>query len=132
MRRGRSSCRCCRSVDCELREGDLAWQDFLSEQTDFRPVPRDPSDISTILFSSGTSGSPKAIPWDQTTPIKAAIDAHLHHDIHAGNVVCWPSNMGWMMGPWLVYAALMNKSAMALFCGARAPASSPSSSRRPE
>lgn len=108
----------CRSVDCELRKGDIAWQDFLSARTDFQPVPRDPSDVSTILFSSGTSGSPKAIPWDQTTPIKAAIDAHLHHDIHPGDVLCWPSNLGWMMGPWLVYAALMNKAAMALFCGA--------------
>ena len=109
---------CGRAVDCELRDGDLAWQDFLSDRTDFRAVPRDPSDVSTILFSSGTSGAPKAIPWDQTTPIKSAIDAHLHHDIHPADVLCWPTNMGWMMGPWLVYAALMNKATMALFCGA--------------
>ncbi len=107
-----------RSVGCELREGDIAWRDFLSERPDFQPVPRDPGDTSTILFSSGTSGSPKAIPWDQTTPIKAAVDAHLHHDIHPGDVLCWPSNMGWMMGPWLVYAALMNQAVMALFSGA--------------
>src|SRR5208283_308089 len=99
---------CGRAIDCELRGGDLAWHDFLSDRTDFRAVPRNPSDVSTILFSSGTSGEPKAIPWDQTTPIKSAIDAHLHHDIHPGDVLCWPTNMGWMMGPWLVYAALMN------------------------
>ena len=109
---------CGRTVDGELRPGDLAWQDFLSDRTDFRAVPRDPSDVSTILFSSGTSGSPKAIPWDQTTPIKSAIDAHLHHDIHPGDVLCWPTNLGWMMGPWLVYAALMNKATMAIFGGA--------------
>ena len=109
---------CGRAVDCELRDGDLAWQDFLSDRTDFRAVPRDPSDVSTILFSSGTSGPPKAIPWDQTTAIKSAVDAHLHHDIHPGDVLCWPTNMGWMMGPWLVYAALMNKATMAMFYGA--------------
>jgi acetyl-CoA synthetase len=108
---------CGRAIDCELRDGDLAWQDFLSDRTDFRAVPRNPSDVSTILFSSGTSGDPKAIPWDQTTPIKSAIDAHLHHDIHPGDVLCWPTNMGWMMGPWLVYAALMNKATMAIFGG---------------
>jgi len=106
------------AVDCELREWDLAWQDFLSDRTDFQTVPRDPGDFSTILFSSGTTGSPKAIPWDNTTPIKSAIDAHLHHDIHPGDVICWPTNMGWMMGPWLVYAALMNKATMALYYGA--------------
>lgn len=109
---------CGRAIDCQLRDGDLAWQDFLSDRTDFRAVPRDPSDVSTILFSSGTSGDPKAIPWDQTTPLKAAIDAHLHHDIHPGDVLCWPTNLGWMMGPWLVYAALMNKATLAIFGGA--------------
>ena len=109
---------CGRAVDCELRDGDLAWQDFLSDRTDFSTVPRNPSDVSTILFSSGTCGAPKAIPWDQTTAIKSAVDAHLHHDIHPGDVLCWPTNMGWMMGPWLVYAALMNKATMAVFCGA--------------
>jgi acetyl-CoA synthetase len=109
---------CSRTVDCQLRHGDLAWQDFLSDRADFRAVPRDPSDLSTILFSSGTSGAPKAIPWDQTTPIKAAVDAHLHQDIHPGDVLCWPTNLGWMMGPWLVYASLMNKATMALFYGA--------------
>ena len=109
---------CGRAIDCELRDEDLAWQDFLSDRTDFRAVPRNPSDVSTILFSSGTSGEPKAIPWDQTTPIKSAVDAHLHHDIHPGDVLCWPTNMGWMMGPWLVYAALMNKATMAIFGGA--------------
>ncbi len=109
---------CGRAIDCELRGEDLAWQAFLSDRTDFRAVPRNPSDVSTILFSSGTSGEPKAIPWDQTTPIKSAIDAHLHHDTHPGDVLCWPTNMGWMMGPWLVYATLMNKATMAIFGGA--------------
>lgn len=106
-----------RAVGCELRAGDLAWPDFLSGRSEFSPVPRAPTDLSTILFSSGTTGAPKAIPWDQTPPLKCAIDAHLHHDIHPGDVLCWPSNMGWMMGPWLVYAALMNRATLALFYG---------------
>ena len=103
--------------DCELRDGDIRWRDFLSHRTDFQALPGEPTDISTILFSSGTTGTPKAIPWDQTTPLKCAIDAHLHQDIHPGDVLCWPTNMGWMMGPWLVFAALMNKATMALHYG---------------
>lgn len=35
----------------------------------------------------------------------------------AGDVVCWPTNMGWMMGPWLLYAALLNGATIALFTG---------------
>src|SRR5688572_22989055 len=71
-----------------------------------------------ILFSSGTTATPKAIPWNHTTPIKAAADAYLHHDIRPGDVLAWPTNLGWMMGPWLIYAALVNRAAIALYSGA--------------
>ncbi|WP_339729000.1 AMP-binding protein [uncultured Gimesia sp.] len=97
-----------------LRSGDRLWSEILSENQELTCVPRSPHDESTILFSSGTTGSPKGIPWDQTTPIKSAGDGYLHHDIHAGDVVCWPTNLGWMMGPWLVYASLINDATIAV------------------
>jgi acetyl-CoA synthetase len=31
--------------------------------------------------------------------------------------VAWPTNIGWMMGPWLIYASLINGAAMALYEG---------------
>jgi acetyl-CoA synthetase len=43
------------------------------------------------------------------------MDGRYHHDIHAGDVVAWPTNLGWMMGPWLIYASLLNGAAMALY-----------------
>jgi len=70
---------------------------------------------SNILFSSGTTGDPKAIPWTHTTPIKAAMDGRFHQDIHSGDVVAWPTNLGWVMGPWLIYASLLNGAALALY-----------------
>ena len=105
-----------RSAD--LRPGDMRWQDFLSSNERFEAVPCDPQETTNILFSSGTTGEPKAIPWDHTTPIKCGSDALYHHDIHPGDVVCWPTNLGWMMGPWLVYAALLNRATIALYGGA--------------
>jgi acetyl-CoA synthetase len=45
------------AVDCGLRDGDMVWQDLLSDRTDFQLVSRDPADFSTILFSSGTTFS---------------------------------------------------------------------------
>ena len=33
---------CGRTVDCALRDGDLAWQEFLSDRADFEAVPRGP------------------------------------------------------------------------------------------
>ena len=102
----------------ELRNGDLSWEEFLSDSDRFDAVGCDPHDHTNILFSSGTTGEPKAIPWTQTTPIKCAADAYLHHDIQRGDVLAWPTNLGWMMGPWLIYASLINRATIALYDGA--------------
>ena len=96
---------------------DLTWEDFLSDCKTFTAVPCHPEAHTNLLFSSGTTGEPKAIPWTHTTPIKCAADAFLHHDIHPGDVLAWPTNLGWMMGPWLIYASLINRGTMALYDG---------------
>ncbi len=107
-----------RAGSVSLREGDLLWERFLSKNDSFEPVIGAPDAPTNYIFSSGTTGDPKCIPWDHTTPIKCASDAHWHQDIHPGDVLCWPTNLGWMMGPWLVYASLINRAVMALFEGA--------------
>jgi len=99
------------------RLGDLGWQDFLSDREEFDPIVCRPSDPTNILFSSGTTKDPKAIPWTHTTPIKAAADAYLHHDVGPTDVLAWPTSFGWMMGPWLTYASLVNGATMALYVG---------------
>ena len=101
----------------KLRLKDLSWQDFLSNNEQFEAIGSTPETYTNILFSSGTTGEPKAIPWNQTTPIKCASDGHLHHDIHPREVVAWPTNLGWMMGPWLIYASLINQATIALYYG---------------
>lgn len=98
-------------------EDEENWYDFLDDEeeveVDMGPLDR----ISNVLFSSGTTGEPKAIPWTHLTPIKAASDGHLHQDIQSEDVVAWPTNIGWMMGPWLIYATLVNKATLFLYQG---------------
>jgi acetyl-CoA synthetase len=98
-----------------LRPGDITWDDFLGSDAEVLAVIGSPDDTTNILFSSGTTGDPKAIPWTQLTPIKSAMDGRFHQDIHADDVVAWPTNLGWMMGPWLIYSSLINGAAMALY-----------------
>ena len=105
-------------LSVKLTDNDIGWKDFLSDNEQFGSVPSDPGGNTNILFSSGTTGDPKAIPWTHTTPIKCAADGYLHHDIKPGDVVAWPTNLGWMMGPWLIYASLINKGTIALYYGA--------------
>jgi acetyl-CoA synthetase len=108
-------------LSVDLRDGDLDWCSFLARaeasKRRERYALRDVEDATNILFSSGTTGEPKAIAWTHATPIKAAADAWGHHDVRAGDVVAWPTNLGWMMGPWLIYASLLNDATIALFEG---------------
>lgn len=106
----------------KLRDGDISWHDFLErvksyKNVEFVAVERPVEAFSNILFSSGTTGEPKAIPWTLATPFKAGADGWCHIDIRKGDVVAWPTNLGWMMGPWLVYASLLNGASLALYNG---------------
>ncbi|KAL0431003.1 UNVERIFIED_CONTAM: putative acyl-activating enzyme 17, peroxisomal [Sesamum radiatum] len=105
-----------------LRDIDISWQNFLerayvSKEVEFVAVEQTTEAFTNILFSSGTTGEPKAIPWNVATPFKAAADAWCHMDIRKGDIVGWPTNLGWMMGPWLVYASLLNGASIALYNG---------------
>src|SRR2546430_817740 len=100
-----------------LRDDDLAWEDFLGKRDTYEGVSCHPGEPTNILFSSGTTKDPKGIPWTHTTPIKSAADAYLHLDVRPSDVLAWPTSFGWMMGPWLTYASLMNNGTMALYVG---------------
>ncbi len=108
---------CEEKISIQLRQNDLTWEQFLLDDDKFDAVARDPMSHCNILFSSGTTGEPKAIPWNHTTPIKVASDAYFHQNIEPDDVLAWPTNLGWMMGPWLIFAALINQATIALFDG---------------
>ncbi|HSW69879.1 MAG TPA: AMP-binding protein [Gammaproteobacteria bacterium] len=98
-----------------LRPEDSTWEDFLVKNENFHSYACDPQTACNILFSSGTTDNPKAIPWTHTTAIKAGVDAYLHQDIHEKDILAWPTNLGWMMGPWLIFAGLLNNATIALY-----------------
>ena len=77
-----------------------------------------PTDVIGVLFSSGTTATPKAIPWTHLTAIKAAADGYYYHDLAPGDRLTWPTNLGWMMGPWLLFAGLVNGATVCLYNGA--------------
>eukprot|EP00494_Astrolonche_serrata_P023797 UN24055 len=89
----------------------MSFAGFLKDTSkQFQSVQMSEESIINVLFSSGTTGVPKAIPWTQSTPIKAACDGWCHLDIQPGEVVAWPTNLGWMMGPWLVFQLMLGAS----------------------
>ncbi len=104
-------------LDEMLRDGDLIFDDFLGDDSEVKAHGCDAGAMCNLLFSSGTTGVPKAIAWSHTTPLKCAVDGYIHHDIHDGDVVAWPTNLGWMMGPWVIYASLINGATLAIYEG---------------
>ncbi len=102
------------ALQIKLRDTDKEWGAFLARNEQFDAVATTPETTTNVLFSSGTTGEPKAIPWSHTTPLKCAMDGYYHHDIRERDVVAWPTNLGWMMGPWLIYASLVNRATIAL------------------
>lgn len=77
-------------------EGDSSTADTLAD------------DPLMVIYTSGTTGQPKgALHTHCSFPVKAAQDMALCMDVHPGDRVYWVTDMGWMMGPWLVFGALL-------------------------
>ncbi|KAJ4971647.1 hypothetical protein NE237_004746 [Protea cynaroides] len=110
-------------VGVQLREHDLSWKDFLScvdhlsRPLHYFPVYQSIDSMTNILFSSGTTGEPKAIPWTQLSPIRAAGDIWGQQNIKTGDVYCWPSSLGWVAGSIIMYSCFLNGATLALYHG---------------
>ncbi|PWZ56349.1 putative acyl-activating enzyme 18, peroxisomal [Zea mays] len=109
------------SLGITLRDGDMSWKDFLSHaagrSSSYSPVYQSVDALTNILFSSGTTGEPKAIPWTQLSPIRCASDTWAHLDVRPCDIGCWPTNLGWVMGPIIIYSCFLTGATLALYHG---------------
>jgi acetyl-CoA synthetase len=78
----------------------------------------DAADPVMLLYTSGTTGRPKgAVHTHSGFPIKAAFDAGFGMDLKEGETLFWVTDMGWMMGPFLIFGALLNGAAALVYEG---------------
>ena len=95
---------------------DLAYE---SEDDIWPAEPTSAEDPLIILYTSGTTGKPKGIAHTHASfPIKAAQDMAFGTDVGKDTRICWYTDIGWMMGPWLIYGALINGATICLYDGA--------------
>jgi acetyl-CoA synthetase len=109
------------NITINMKAGrDLWWHDLIPHQsTDAEPEKFFNDTATTEIYTSGTTGKPKgAIHTHCGFPVKSAQDMAFGTDIHPGQTIYWMTDMGWMMGPWLVFGALILGATFFIYDGA--------------
>ena len=74
--------------------------------SDRNPIYGSEAHLPTLPLASGGFLPP--------VPSRSCRRGHFEH-VREEDVVAWPTNLGWRMGPWLIFAALLNRATIALY-----------------
>ena len=108
-------------IPVEMQAGrDHWWTDLVDPQpAEAETEVTDAEDVLMVIYTSGTTGRPKgAVHTHCGFPVKATQDMAFGTDVHQGDTIYWMTDMGWMMGPWLVFGALILGATLFIYDGA--------------
>lgn len=99
---------------------DHVWRELIETQPEVAETEQvDAEHVLMIIYTSGTTGRPKgAVHTHAGFPIKAAQDMAFGTDVHPGQPIYWITDMGWMMGPWLVFGSMILGGTFLIYDGA--------------
>jgi len=103
-----------------LSDRDVSYAAFVEGMATQSPTADTlAEDPMMIIYTSGTTGRPKgAVHTHCGFPIKGAQDMYHAMDVRPGDTMYWMSDMGWMMGPWLVFGTMAIGATMVFSDGA--------------
>src|SRR6266853_1034702 len=98
---------------------DQVWEVLLEDEPRHAPTHElDPEEPLMIIYTSGTTGRPKGtLHVHGGFPVKAAQDMAHGFDVGADDTIFWYTDIGWMMGPWLIIGSLALGATMVLYEG---------------
>lgn len=108
-------------IPVDMKPGrDHWWADLIDPQPPEAETEETAAEeVLMVIYTSGTTGKPKgAVHTHCGFPVKAAQDMAFGTDVRPGDIIYWMTDMGWMMGPWLVFGALILGATLFIYDGA--------------
>jgi acetyl-CoA synthetase len=108
------------SVEAHMQPGrDVWWDDAMAGAKPLRDAPA--FDVETpcmLIYTSGSTGAPKGcVHTHAGMPFKFAQEARHSMGVEQGTRLLWLTDMGWVMGPFLISASLTNGGTAVLLEG---------------
>lgn len=103
-----------------LGAGEVSWARLEADATPVEEPPAfDAEHPFCLVYTSGTSGRPKgAVHASGGFLVKILQEAAHQTDVQPGDRLCWPTDLGWLMGFWSILGANGLGATVALLEGA--------------
>lgn len=98
---------------------DRWWDNAIESARPLGAVPTSAEDPVLLAYTSGTTGKPKGVVHVQGgLTVKLAVEGAFQFELSPKDRVMWMTDMGWIMGPWMVVAGLANGASLGCYDGA--------------
>ena len=106
--------------DIPWNEKDIWWHELIADQSDeCETEVMDSEDYAMIIFSSGTTGRPKGTVHTHGGALaQIAKELAYYFDIKENDIFFWLTDIGWMMGPWMIIGVQTFAGAFIIYEGA--------------